>query len=126
MLFLLFQALDTLGNTKWRINKRILGVVERIWSSGGDLAGLVNRDDVSGFMSSFFLQLLLILILLWFFPFQVPLPEKPDTEDETLIKKWKWEIRSVKKENMERHSQRCDIELKLAVWFHLLQQLYLF
>ncbi|TYK00602.1 DNA-directed RNA polymerase 2B [Cucumis melo var. makuwa] len=85
-----FQALDTLGNTKWRINKRILGVVERIWSSGGDLAGLVNRDDV-------------------------PLPEKPDTEDETLIKKWKWEIRSVKKENMERHSQRCDIELKLAV-----------
>lgn len=46
---------------------------------------------------------------------QVPLPEKPDTEDETLLKNWKWHLRSVKKENSERHSQRCDVELKLAV-----------
>ena len=46
---------------------------------------------------------------------QVPLPEKPDSEDEALLRKWKWKVRSVKKENRERHSQRCDIELKLAV-----------
>ncbi|KAG6765794.1 hypothetical protein POTOM_029851 [Populus tomentosa] len=62
-----FKALDTLGNTKWRINKRVLVVIDRIWASGGHLAGLVDRED------------------------------------------------SVKKENSERHSQRCDIELKLAV-----------
>lgn len=41
------QALDTLGNTKWRINKRVLSVVESIWSGGGNLAGLVDREDVS-------------------------------------------------------------------------------
>lgn len=41
------QALDTLGNTKWRVNKRVLAVVDRIWSSGGSIAGLVDRDDVS-------------------------------------------------------------------------------
>lgn len=41
------QALDTLGNTKWRVNKRILSVVESIWAAGGDVAGLVNREDVS-------------------------------------------------------------------------------
>lgn len=41
------QALDTLGNTKWRINKRVLSIVDRIWSSGGRLADLVDRDDVS-------------------------------------------------------------------------------
>ncbi|KAG4207716.1 hypothetical protein ERO13_A03G092501v2 [Gossypium hirsutum] len=28
---LVFEALDTLGNTKWRINRRILGVVDRLW-----------------------------------------------------------------------------------------------
>ena len=46
---------------------------------------------------------------------QIPLPEEPDTDDEAKIKKWKWKVRSVKKENRERYSQRCDVELKLAV-----------
>ncbi|KAL6573587.1 DNA-directed RNA polymerase 1B, mitochondrial [Orobanche hederae] len=86
----IFQALNTLGNTKWRVNKKILGVVDRIWADGGRLADLVDRDDV-------------------------PLPEEPDTEDESEIKKWKWKVKAVKKENSERHSQRCDTELKLAV-----------
>ncbi|XP_066398076.1 DNA-directed RNA polymerase 2B, chloroplastic/mitochondrial-like isoform X1 [Miscanthus floridulus] len=85
-----FEALNTLGSTKWRVNKRVLSIVDRIWSSGGRLADLVDRTDV-------------------------PLPEKPDTEDETLLKNWKWHLKSVKKENSERHSQRCDVELKLAV-----------
>ena len=54
-------------------------------------------------------------LFLYFWVWQVPLPEEPDTEDEAEIRKWKWKVRSVKKENSERHSQRCDIELKLAV-----------
>lgn len=41
------QALDTLGNTKWRVNRRILNVVENLWAAGGDVAGLVNRKNVS-------------------------------------------------------------------------------
>ncbi|KAL3378579.1 hypothetical protein AABB24_004484 [Solanum stoloniferum] len=85
-----FEALDTLGSTKWRINKRVLSVVDRIWAGGGRLADLVDRDDA-------------------------PLPEEPDTEDEVVCTKWRWKLKSVKKENRERHSQRCDIELKLAV-----------
>lgn len=85
-----FQALDTLGHTRWRVNNRVLSIVERIWAIGGRLGGLVDKEDIS-------------------------LPEKPDTEDETEITSWKWKVRSVKKENSERHSQRCDIELKLAV-----------
>ncbi|GAV60087.1 RNA_pol domain-containing protein [Cephalotus follicularis] len=85
-----FEALDTLGTTKWRVNKRVLHIVDRIWNSGGRLADLVDRNDV-------------------------PLPEKTDTEDEALLRKWKWKTRSVEKENRERHSQRCDIELKLSV-----------
>ncbi|KAJ3693236.1 hypothetical protein LUZ60_008716 [Juncus effusus] len=85
-----FEALDTLGSTKWRINKKVLSIVDRIWSSGGRLADLVDRRDI-------------------------PLPGKPETEDEDLQKKWRWKMRSIKKENSERHSLRCDIELKLAV-----------
>ncbi|KAF7822354.1 DNA-directed RNA polymerase 2B, chloroplastic/mitochondrial-like isoform X1 [Senna tora] len=85
-----FQALDTLGRTKWQINKRVLSVIDRIWDGGGCLADLVDRNDV-------------------------PVPEKPDTDDEPEIRKWKWKVKHVKKENRERHSQRCDIELKLAV-----------
>ncbi|KAL9231262.1 hypothetical protein vseg_006511 [Gypsophila vaccaria] len=87
---LVYEALDTLGNMKWRVNTKILSIVDRIWAAGGRLADMVDRDDV-------------------------PLPEKPETEDESELKKWKWKVRSVKKENRERHSQRCDIELKLAV-----------
>ncbi|KAK6152649.1 hypothetical protein DH2020_012288 [Rehmannia glutinosa] len=73
-----FEALDTLGSTRWRVNKRVLSIIDRIWASGD------------------------------------PLPEQPDTEDEALLKKWKWKVKSTKKENSERHSQRCDTELKLA------------
>lgn len=44
---IIIQALDTLGDIKWRVNKRLLGVVDRVWASGGKDAGLVERDDVS-------------------------------------------------------------------------------
>ncbi|MED6110121.1 DNA-directed RNA polymerase 1, mitochondrial [Stylosanthes scabra] len=85
-----FEALNTLGNTKWRINKRVLNVIDQIWANGGCLADLVDQEDV-------------------------PIPEEPDTEDEAELKKWKWKVKAAKKENQERHSQRCDTELKLAV-----------
>ncbi|KAL0664066.1 hypothetical protein Bca4012_100903 [Brassica carinata] len=85
-----FKALDTLGNTKWRINKKVLSLVDRIWASGGRLGGLVDRDDV-------------------------PIPEEPDSEDQEEVKQWKWKFKEANKENSERHSQRCDVELKLEV-----------
>uniref|UniRef100_A0A2N9HEQ2 DNA-directed RNA polymerase n=1 Tax=Fagus sylvatica TaxID=28930 RepID=A0A2N9HEQ2_FAGSY len=85
-----FEALDMLGNTKWRINRRVLSVVESVWASGGNIAGLVDCEDV-------------------------PIPEKPPSEDLTEIQEWKWSLRKAKKINLERHSQRCDTELKLSV-----------
>lgn len=50
-MLLTVQALDTLGRTKWRVNKRVLGVVDKIWASGGHLADLIDRNDVSNFVS---------------------------------------------------------------------------
>lgn len=86
----IFEALNALGNNKWRVNKKVLGIVDRIWSSGGHLADMVDREDL-------------------------PPPDKPDTEDDAEIRKWKWKLKAARKENRERHSQRCDVELKLAV-----------
>lgn len=65
------QALDTLGNTKWRVNKRILSVVESIWAAGGNIAGLVNREDVSELLILVFIylhcsQILLLLCVICF------------------------------------------------------------
>ncbi|KAK8962692.1 hypothetical protein KSP40_PGU015267 [Platanthera guangdongensis] len=85
-----FEALNTLGNTKWRVNRRILEVVETIWSEGGGAAGLVDREDI-------------------------PIQEKPGLEDSIEIKKWQWSARKAKKANCEMHAQRCDTELKLSV-----------
>ncbi|KAM7472905.1 hypothetical protein LguiA_011088 [Lonicera macranthoides] len=84
-----YEALDTLGNTKWRINKRVLSVAESIWSGGGNLAGLVDREDV-------------------------PIP-KVHSEDSSEMKEWRWSVRKANKINQERHSLRCDTELKLSV-----------
>ncbi|XP_014510516.2 DNA-directed RNA polymerase 3B, chloroplastic-like isoform X3 [Vigna radiata var. radiata] len=42
-----FEALDTLGSTKWRVNGRVLGVVEYLWAAGGNIAGLIDRKDVA-------------------------------------------------------------------------------
>ncbi|WOK98268.1 hypothetical protein Cni_G06978 [Canna indica] len=85
-----FEALDILGRTKWRINKRVLNVVEIVWSQGGGIAGLVDRKDIQ-------------------------LPDRPDLEDLNEIKKWRWNTRKTKKANSEMHAQRCDVELKLSV-----------
>ncbi|KAG5032432.1 hypothetical protein JHK85_016414 [Glycine max] len=94
-----FEALDILGNTKWRVNRRVLGVVESIWAGGGNIAGLVDCKDE---------QLTEIAA-------GVPKPDKPLVEDLKLIQEWKCNVRKAKKINLERHSLRCDTELKLSV-----------
>ncbi|AQK39803.1 DNA-directed RNA polymerase 3 chloroplastic [Zea mays] len=43
----LHVALDILGSTKWRVNRRVHDVVETIWSQGGDIAGLVDEANVA-------------------------------------------------------------------------------
>lgn len=37
------------------------------------------------------------------------------SDDAGAMKEWKWGVRRAKKVNQERHSLRCDIELKLSV-----------
>ncbi|KAL3621624.1 DNA-directed RNA polymerase 3A, chloroplastic [Castilleja foliolosa] len=85
-----YEALDTLGNTKRRVDRGILSVVEDPWAKEGYIGGLAARHAVS-------------------------LPEL-DSDDAKDIKKLKWNMRKAKKTNQERHSLLCDIELKLPVY----------
>ncbi|KAL2634219.1 hypothetical protein R1flu_005698 [Riccia fluitans] len=85
-----FEALDTLGSVPWKINTRILDVMEHIWKDGGRLAQMVDADNVL-------------------------VPSRPCTEDEAEILRWKREAGRIKRINSERHSLRCDTELKLTV-----------
>ncbi|KAI5079887.1 hypothetical protein GOP47_0005366 [Adiantum capillus-veneris] len=85
-----FNALNILGATKWRINNKVLAIVEKIWEEGGRIADIVDRADV-------------------------PEPQKPQTDDADALKKWRWDLLRVKRINRELHSQRCDMELKLSV-----------
>uniref|UniRef100_A0A0D9WSQ2 DNA-directed RNA polymerase n=1 Tax=Leersia perrieri TaxID=77586 RepID=A0A0D9WSQ2_9ORYZ len=84
------KALDTLGSTKWRVNRRVHDAVETIWSRGGGIAGLVDKGNI-------------------------PLPERPESDDPDEIQKWKWSLKKAKKTNRELHAERCDTELKLSV-----------
>ena len=47
--------------------------------------------------------------------FQVPLPEKPELDDIEELRNWRRQFASAKRINSERHSLRCDTELKLMV-----------
>ncbi|GJN38978.1 hypothetical protein PR202_gb28066 [Eleusine coracana subsp. coracana] len=47
--------------------------------------------------------------------FEIPLPERPDSEDPDEIQKWKWNLKKTKKTNRELHAEQCDTELKLSV-----------
>ncbi|GAB2219192.1 hypothetical protein Droror1_Dr00006823 [Drosera rotundifolia] len=85
-----YEALDTLGITKWRINRRIYNVVETLWATGGNVCGLPDRENI-------------------------PLPEKPSSNCPDKIAAWKHHMRKAKKTNRERHSLRCDTELRLSV-----------
>uniref|UniRef100_A0A804UJ27 DNA-directed RNA polymerase n=1 Tax=Zea mays TaxID=4577 RepID=A0A804UJ27_MAIZE len=83
------EALDILGSTKWRVNRRVHDVVETIWSQGGGIAGLVDKANIS-------------------------LPERLESEDPDEMQKWKWSLKKAKKTNRELHAERCDNELKLS------------
>lgn len=67
--FSYFQALDTLGSTKWRVNKRVLAIIDRIWASGGRIADLVDREDVGSPAENYKICLLLLPHLFFSFPF---------------------------------------------------------
>lgn len=46
---------------------------------------------------------------------KVPLPEEPEKENADEWNSWRRELRLARVTNHERHSLRCDVNLKLSV-----------
>lgn len=87
-----YRALNTIQDTPWRINRRVLEVMEAVWDGGGSLGGLPRRDDL-------------------------PLPPRPDDidEDDTALRRWKADAAQVHQRNAEALSKRLALSQRLWV-----------
>ncbi|KAJ1562999.1 DNA-directed RNA polymerase, partial [Cladochytrium tenue] len=89
----IYEALDVLGETPWRINDRVYSVMRDVWNDGKALAGFppASRD---------------------------PPPEKPaDFDSLPVAEKRKFYLARNKAETEKRNffSQRCDINYKMEI-----------
>lgn len=97
-----YKALNSLSEVPWRLNDRVVNIVNTIWSQGGGIAAIPAVEDL-------------------------PLPTPPpffdirdknpecDPEKAAEIKAHKREYAMTKNENANKHSLRCDLQLKFRV-----------
>lgn len=91
---LVYEAVNHVQETPWRINRAILDVMREVWDSGGSIAGLPPRDDY-------------------------PLPPKPADMDlpehEGALKTWKREAALVHEENAQLRARRLGMQQRLWI-----------
>lgn len=99
-----YEAINHIQETPWRINRRVLDVMREVWDTGGSIVGLPPRDDS-------------------------PLPARPhDIEtNEEALKTWKREASLVHQANAANHARRLGVHQRLwiaekfvdetAIWF---------
>lgn len=96
----LYDALDVLGQTPWRINNFVRKTVEGVIAQGGGIAEIPPADDL---------------------PLPVPPSEEElaalggDKERKQALKRFKMQENMVIRANADRHSLRCDMKLKMKV-----------
>lgn len=99
-----YEAVNHIQETPWRINRRVLDAMREVWDGGGRLGGLPPRDDL-------------------------PMPGKPtdfETNEEAKLR-WKREAAGVHERNAQLFSQRLAVQQRLwiaerfaeetAIWF---------
>lgn len=87
-----YEAINHIQETPWRVNKRLLDVMREAWDGGGSFAGLPARDDK-------------------------PLPGKPEgmEEDEEKLRDWKRRAAMVHEENAKLLTQRLATQQRLWI-----------
>lgn len=87
-----YEAVNHIQETPWRINTKVLDVMAEVWDAGDTLGGLPARDDL-------------------------PLPPKPEglDEDDARLKTWKREAAQVYEENARLMSQRLVAQQRLWI-----------
>lgn len=88
---IVYEAINHLQATEWKINSKVLEVVEALWEEGKAIAELPDREDTP--------------------PIPFPYPEltKEDVrtpEQEEVIKKWKQDSYEIHKNNVQKRSVR--------------------
>jgi len=86
------EAINCLNCTAWRINGRILEVMETLWDSGGGVAGLPRRSDLPN----------------------PPIPDDFETDRE-VKKAWKAEAVRIRRLNLQTQAERIVFAFKLDV-----------
>ncbi|KAJ1939640.1 DNA-directed RNA polymerase, partial [Kickxella alabastrina] len=92
-LYTLLAGLDSLGLTKWAINRTVFDAVRKVWNSGVELAEIPASS------------------------YDVPEPTKPadfDTNDKAKLK-YSFELREWRNGSSNQHSRRCDCNYKVEI-----------
>ncbi|QOC54168.1 DNA-directed RNA polymerase [Caulobacter vibrioides] len=87
-----YDAVNAIQNTAWRINSQVLDVMRQVWDDGGNLGGLPKRDDM-------------------------PMPTKPEGMDDSpeLLREWKREAAQVHQLNAMALSKRLAFQQRLWI-----------
>jgi DNA-directed RNA polymerase len=96
-----YSAINALQETRWRINKGILGALKTVWDSGQSLGKLPTRDSLPVPVSP---------------QADFDTPKEARTEEQNArIKAWKTEANKVYSKNMQMESKRLALSQKLWV-----------
>ena len=85
-----YDAVNAIQSTPWRINTRLYEIVRSIWDGGGMLGGLPERNPL-------------------------PVPVRPVTDDEEVIGRWKREAMNVYDANNKQVAQRISMSQRLWI-----------
>jgi DNA-directed RNA polymerase len=85
-----YDAVNAVQSTPWRINTRLYEIVRSIWDGGGLLGGLPERDPQ-------------------------PVPVRPVTDDEEVIGRWKREAMNIYDANNKQVAQRISMSQRLWI-----------
>ena len=94
-----YEALNALGSTAWRINAPMLGTIKEAWAAGGGIAELPSASNL---------------------PPPPPLDAAalnalPPDEKAAAVRRYRATARHVYNANTALHSLRCDLHLKVAI-----------
>lgn len=96
-----YQGLNALSSTPWKLNKKIYEVMSQAWEKGGGIAELPPRKDYD-------------------------IPPEPETDDLQKKLEWKRMLRKITHHNRDLKSLRCDFTYKLNVAKEFLHEKKLF
>ncbi|PHH86743.1 hypothetical protein CDD83_9812 [Cordyceps sp. RAO-2017] len=87
-----FQSLDVLGKTAWRINRQTLDVMMEAWNSGEEIANMPKLNP------------------------EFELPPEPDSSADPLQRfQWLLAVKAIENQRTSLHSQRCFMNLQLEI-----------